>query len=138
MSPDPEIRRELDATLRTREDLGPEYDDALVDSFLEKLGRRLDEVVDTRVRRSLAEQQVAAAREARSDTSGRRFGRPWDGPPNAGSVLALALISLGLAIPLIGVATQVGTAAVLITWLGIVGVNAVYAHAHLLGRRTGG
>ncbi|MER7154725.1 hypothetical protein ABT366_28385, partial [Streptomyces lydicus] len=57
---DPDLRKELDATLQTRKELGPEYESELVESFLEKLAG----TVDLRVRRQLAEQQVQVARGA--------------------------------------------------------------------------
>ncbi|MCZ7414649.1 MULTISPECIES: hypothetical protein [unclassified Streptomyces] len=123
---DPEMKRELDATLQTREELGPEYDDALVDSFLEKVDVRLNEIVDTRVRRRLAEQRMSAVREA---SSGRRG---LDGPSGPGAVFALAVISLVLGIPLSAVAgDQAGLAGILVAWAGIVGVNAFHSAGRL-------
>ncbi|OEV10438.1 hypothetical protein AN220_31210, partial [Streptomyces nanshensis] len=59
---DHELRKELDATLQTRRELGPEYENELLDSFLEKVEQRLDTVVDKRVRRRMAEEQMVAAR----------------------------------------------------------------------------
>src|SRR5690349_18181484 len=61
---DAELKKELDATLHIRKELGEEYESALVDSFLEKVGQRLDGAVDRQVRRQLAEQQMVAARDA--------------------------------------------------------------------------
>lgn len=127
---DPDLRKELDATLQTRRELGEEYETALVDSFLEKVEQRIDDAVDRRVRRHLAEQQLATARGARrpknADTWPERFG--------------LAIISLVLAIPLTAVAGGVaGTAGTVAAWVGIVGVNfaqAVRLNPELLtGRR---
>lgn len=63
---DPELKKELDATLHARRELGEEYDAALVDSFLGKIEQRLDGTVDRRMRRHLAEQQMVVARGARS------------------------------------------------------------------------
>ncbi|MFF3912940.1 hypothetical protein ACFYZB_05515 [Streptomyces sp. NPDC001852] len=127
---DPDLRKELDATLQTRRELGEEYETALVDSFLEQVEQRIDDTVDRRVRRHLAEQQMATARGARrpkdADTWPERFG--------------LAIISLVLAIPLTAVAGGVaGTAGTVAAWVGIVGVNfaqAVRLNPELLtGRR---
>ncbi|MCA1224427.1 hypothetical protein LCE31_40190, partial [Streptomyces sp. 8L] len=59
---DPELKKELNATLQARRELGEEYDSALVDSFLEKVENRLDGTMDKRVRRELAEQQLVVAR----------------------------------------------------------------------------
>ncbi|MGW7525584.1 hypothetical protein [Streptomyces sp. NPDC054783] len=127
---DPDLRKELDATVRARTDLGADYDSALVDSFLEKVEQRIDDAVDRRVRRHLAEQRMESARGARrpksADTWAERFG--------------LAVISLVLAIPLTAVAGGVaGTAGTVAAWVGIVGVNfaqAVRLNPELLtGRR---
>ncbi|MEU1279636.1 hypothetical protein [Streptomyces sp. NPDC005805] len=121
---DPELKKELDATLNARRELGEEYDSALVESFLEKVEQRLDSTVDRRVRRQLAEQQMVVARggarpAARSSGSdfGERFG--------------FAIVTLVLAIPLSAIgAAHANLAGLLVTWLGIVGVNAAHA-AHL-------
>ncbi|MFB7503848.1 hypothetical protein [Streptomyces broussonetiae] len=127
---DVDLRKELDATVRARRDLGDDYDAALVDSFLEKVERRIDDAVDRRVRRHLAEQQTVSARGARrpkdADTWVERFG--------------FAIISLVLAIPLTAVAGGIaGTTGTIAAWAGIVGVNfaqAVRLNPELLaGRR---
>jgi hypothetical protein len=116
---DPELRRELDATLQARGELGPEYESALIDSFLEKVEQRFAGPQDQRARRLLAERQMAAAREAtqpapQADTFADRFG--------------FGVLSLVLAVPLsaIGVANA-GIEGLVVAWLGICGVNAVHA-----------
>ncbi|MFD5585343.1 hypothetical protein ACF1AY_33095 [Streptomyces sp. NPDC014776] len=126
---DTELKKELDATLHARRELGEEYESALVDSFLEKVDQRVDAAVDRRVRRQLAEQQMAQARDARSatptDSFAERFG--------------FGLVSLVLAIPLSAIgATQAHLPGLIVAWAGIVGVNAVQAarsNAALFGRR---
>ncbi|MEU8029023.1 hypothetical protein AB0C13_10320 [Streptomyces sp. NPDC049099] len=127
---DAELRKELDATVRARADLGADYDSALADSFLEKVEQRIDDAVDRRVRRHLAEQRMETARGPRrpkdADTWPERFG--------------FAIVSLVLAIPLTAIGGGIaGTAGTLVTWLGIVGVNvaqAVRTNPELLtGRR---
>jgi hypothetical protein len=115
---DAELKKELDATLHARRELGEEYESALVDSFLEKVEQRLDGAVDRRVRRRLAEQQMVVARGARSpqsaDSWGERFG--------------FGIVSLVLAIPLSAIgATQANLPGLLVAWGGIVGVNVVQA-----------
>uniref|UniRef100_A0AAU3GWR8 Integral membrane protein n=1 Tax=Streptomyces sp. NBC_01401 TaxID=2903854 RepID=A0AAU3GWR8_9ACTN len=116
---DPELRRELDATLQARGELGPEYEPALIDSFLEKVEQRLSGTQDQRTRRHLAEQQLAAARSA------ARPARPAGG---FGERFGFGVVSLVLAIPLsaIGVANA-GIEGLVVAWLGIFGVNAVHA-----------
>ncbi|MGX5183903.1 hypothetical protein ACWKT5_14080 [Streptomyces avermitilis] len=114
---DAELKKELDATLHARRELGDEYESALVDSFLEKVDQRIDGAVDRRVRRQLAEQQMVVARGARSpqatDSWGERFG--------------FGIVSLVLAIPLSAIGATAHLPGLLITWVGIVGVNVVQA-----------
>ncbi|WP_370259105.1 hypothetical protein [Streptomyces sp. V4I8] len=115
---DTELKKELNATLQARRELGDEYESALVDSFMEKVDQRIDGAVERRLRRQLAEQQMVAARGARSpkptDSFGERFG--------------FGIVSLVLAIPLSAIGA--GTAhlpGLLVSWIGIVGVNVVQA-----------
>ncbi|MGW0969046.1 hypothetical protein [Streptomyces sp. NPDC002516] len=115
---DAELKKELDATLHARRELGEEYESALVDSFLEKVEQRLDGAVDRRVRRRLAEQQMVVARGARSpqsaDSWGERFG--------------FGIVSLVLAVPLSAIgAANADLPGLLVAWAGIVGVNVVQA-----------
>ncbi|PIB08016.1 hypothetical protein B1C81_16490 [Streptomyces sp. HG99] len=115
---DAELKKELNATLHARRELGDEYESALVDSFLEKVEQRLDGAVDRRVRRQLAEQQMVVARGARSpessDSWGERFG--------------FGIVSLVLAVPLSAIGGGVsGLPGLLVAWGGIVGVNVVQA-----------
>ncbi|MGW1139990.1 hypothetical protein [Streptomyces zhihengii] len=120
---DQELKKELDATLHARRDLGEEYDSALVESFLEKIEQRVDGTVDRRVRRQLAEQQMVVAR------GGAQPGRPAGS--HFGERYGFAIVTMVLAIPLsaIGVANA-DLAGLVVTWLGIVGVNVANA-AHL-------
>ncbi|MFF9087335.1 hypothetical protein ACF1BE_13115 [Streptomyces sp. NPDC014991] len=113
-----DLGRDLDAAVQARRELGDDYDSVLVDSFLEKVEQRIDDVVDRRVRRRLAEQDMAAARGTRrpkpADSWAERYG--------------FALITLVLAIPLSAIAAAfAGLSGMVVTWLGIVGVNAVQA-----------
>lgn len=115
---DAELKKELDATLHARRELGEEYESALVDSFLEKVEQRLDGAVDRRVRRQLAEQQMVVARGTRSpqgttDSWGERFG--------------FGIVSLVLAVPLSAIGGVAHLPGLLVAWAGIVGVNVVQA-----------
>jgi hypothetical protein len=94
---DPE---ELKAAIEARRELGETLEPHIVDSFVERIERKLDE---RRPRQPV--------RRHDSDKS-----------------LALAIISLCVAIPLtaIGV-TQAGLAGLLIVWAGIVLVNVAYS-----------
>ncbi|MFK0296514.1 hypothetical protein ACIQU6_39430 [Streptomyces sp. NPDC090442] len=119
---DPELRKELDATLQTRKELGPEYESELLESFLEKL----DQTVDRRVRRQLAEQQMQVAR-------GTRPPRRADAGTEFWQRFAVAVVSLVLAIPLSAIAVvNAGLVGLVVCWAGVVGVNAV----HSLGLRA--
>ncbi|WP_030544035.1 hypothetical protein [Streptomyces albus] len=111
---DPELKKELDATLHARRELGPEYESELVDSFLEKL----DGAVDRRVRRQLAESQMVVARGSRPP--GARGG----GGESFGDRYGFGIISLVLAIPLSGIGAGVADlTGLVVSWLGIIGVN---------------
>ena len=115
---DTELKKELDATLQARRELGEEYESALVDSFLEKVDQRIDGAVERRVRRQMAEQQMVVARGSRSpqttDSWGERYG--------------FGIVSLVLAIPLSAIGGGIADIpGLLITWVGIVGVNGFQA-----------
>ena len=116
---DADLKKELDATLQARRELGEEYESALVDSFLEKVDQRIDGAVERRVRRQLAEQQMVVARGSRApkpptDSWGERFG--------------FGIVSLVLAIPLSAIGGGIAhLPGLLVAWAGIVGVNAFQA-----------
>jgi len=111
-------REELSATLAARRELGPEYDTALVESLAE----RVEQVVQARV---AAQQVVAPPAPPASSTA-----------LSAGQRVAIAAISLGIAIPCLAIAGDVaGVAGVAITWAGIAVVNVAAAISPGLGRR---
>ncbi|MGW2330816.1 hypothetical protein ACWC5C_34405 [Streptomyces sp. NPDC001700] len=122
---DPELKRELDATLQTRKELGAEYESELIDAFMEKVERRFDDTSDRELRRQRAERQMAAARGARPYAGG---GGGEAAGVGFGERFAFVGVSLVLAVPLsaIGV-VNAGLPGLLVTWAGIVGVNAVHA-----------
>ncbi|MFI9310360.1 hypothetical protein [Streptomyces triculaminicus] len=123
MARDTDLKKDLDATLQTRKELGPEYEQELLDSFLERveqhIERKLDATADRQVRRHLAEHRMAVARGRTADglgtgTFGERFG--------------FATLSLVLAVPLSAIgAVNAGLPGLLVTWAGIVGVNVAQA-----------
>jgi hypothetical protein len=101
-------RDELRAVIDARRELGPEYEPALVESFLDKLEDGIAAKVRAEVDARVPERQQA---RGRSDPS-----------------LTMAMGSLALGIPLTGIAAgNGGLTGLLIAWGGIVAVNAVHA-----------
>ncbi|MGC5016041.1 hypothetical protein ACLQ2R_35195 [Streptosporangium sp. DT93] len=97
------------ATVEARRDLGPEYETALIESFVS----RLDATIAQRVH---AEMHATEAPKARSKHRNRN--------PSA----AIALGSMGIGVPLTAIAAaEAGTAGLLLAWGGIVAIN--FAHA---------
>ncbi|MBB4894808.1 putative membrane protein [Streptomyces olivoverticillatus] len=126
MARDPDLKKDLDATLQTRKELGAEYEAELIESFLEKVEHRieqkLDGTVDRRVRRHLAEQQMDAARGAHPRTGNGL------GTGSFGERFGFAAVSLVLAVPLSAIgAVNAHLPGLLVTWAGIVGVNVAQA-----------
>ncbi|MET7905974.1 hypothetical protein ABZS86_32750 [Streptomyces sp. NPDC005355] len=123
---DPDLKKELDATLQTRKELGVEYESELVDSFMDKVEQRFSDTADRHVRRQLAEQQMAAARGTRPYATGAQPGQAHG--LGVSERFAFVGVSLVLAVPLSAIgAVNAGLAGLLITWAGIFGVNAVHA-----------
>ena len=113
-------REELSATLAARHELGPEYDAALVDS----LADRVEQVVKARV----AAQQLATPPPAAVQAPSSAL--------SPGQRLAVAAISLGVAIPCLAIAGDVaGVTGVVVTWAGIAAVNLAVAINPGRGRR---
>ncbi|WP_435244665.1 hypothetical protein [Streptomyces sioyaensis] len=116
---DPDLRRDLDATLQTRKELGPEYESELLESFLEKV----EQNVDRRVRRHLAEQQVQVARGIRPQPRDNEVHPFWQR-------FGFAALSLVLAVPLSAIAAgTTGLPGLIVCWAGIAGVNAAHGAA---------
>jgi hypothetical protein len=98
-----DLKRELEATLHARQEVGSELEPQLVEGFVDKIDAEIDRRVDER---------MAIQRRNRSH-----------GPVP----VAVPLGSLGIAIPLLGVAGgTAGWPGVLLVCLAIVLVNAFY------------
>ncbi|MFB4265010.1 hypothetical protein [Nonomuraea sp. GTA35] len=101
---------ELRAAVSARRDLGPEYENEVVDSFLDKMGQEIDRRVDERL--------ATAA--------------PKAGPVNQtvadGQRLALAIVSLvlGTGATLAFVLTDSKASYVIPVWIAIVIVNVIF------------
>lgn len=107
-----EIHRDLAASVEARRELGPAYEDELVQSFVEKIDATIERRVDERM--AQAANRGASHGEDRDEGSGQQF--------------AFALASLGMGIPITAVAAGTGgVAGTVVAWAGIVGVNAAYA-----------
>jgi hypothetical protein len=103
---------EFRAAAEVRRELGPEYDKAVVESFLERLGPEIDARVDTRV----AQELEAGAGRSRTPS------------------MRLAIVSMVLGIPLTAIVATggehpVGFVGVLIVWLAIAIINVAYANS---------
>ncbi|MGW4647774.1 hypothetical protein [Kitasatospora sp. NPDC004289] len=105
-----ELKRDLDAAVQTRKELGKEYEAEIVDSFLARIDSRLDARVEQRVSEQL--------------DGGRRRGG------GGGGASKLPIVSLVMGIPLSGVAAGTsGIWGLIVCWAGIVGVNMANALA---------
>ena len=113
-----EMRKDLDAAVQTRKELGPEYESEIVDSFLSRIDDRLDAQVERRVRERLAEHGAAPHPRGRAFTP------------------KLPVISLAMAIPLSGVGGgTAGLPGLVTVWAGIVGVNIAASLGELRAQR---
>ncbi|WDZ88713.1 hypothetical protein [Nocardiopsis sp. HUAS JQ3] len=94
---------EISAALRASRELGPEYDEAVAASLVE----RIDGTVEARVRHHLAAQ-------ARTETA-------KVGMPSNTVRFVLSLVCLGVSIPVSAITAAVGSPAALpLVWLGLI------------------
>lgn len=109
----PEVRRDVDAALAARRELGAEYEDHVAAGLAERI------------------EQLAAVRS--SELQRAADGSGWyqsDDAIKRRQRFTLGIISLGAAIPITAIsAVQVdpGLLGVIVSWAGIIGVNAVFA-----------
>jgi anti-sigma factor RsiW len=109
MSEQQEYRHELEATLAAREEMGEELEPQLVDRFADRMEREID-------------------RRAKDEAHRQRPRSPGHNAP----MIPLALGSLGLAIPLMGIAGgTAGFPGILVVCIAIVLVNLFWS----FGRR---
>ena len=110
-APEPVMpREEAEAVLGARRELGPEMEPAVIDAFVDRVERAIDE----RMRDRPARTGPGAPHASRGSSSNQ---------------LALAIVSLGISIPLtaITLSSPGGAFAFLIVWMGIVAVNVAHA-----------
>jgi hypothetical protein len=107
-------RDDLAAALAARRELGPDYDDA----FVETLVDRIEETLATRT-------ATGPAHRGRGASAPAPAPRPGAGH---GSDLALAIVSLTAAVPLSAIgAVNAGMPGLVIVWVAIVLVNLIYS-----------
>jgi len=111
LSPD-----EIRAAAETHRDLGPEYQSAVIESFLDRVGREIDARVDAR----LAAAQVPAQQHQVARSHRER------------APLALAIVSMAFGIPLTALAVTAGRnptgfAGLLVIWIAIAVINVAYS-----------
>lgn len=106
---------EVRAAAEIHRELGPDYQDAVIESFVERVGREIDARVDGR---------LAAARQDAGQ------------PAKQNRQLALAIVSMSLGVPLSGISLGLSSGDQLIglaiVWIAIAVINVTYA----LGFRT--
>jgi hypothetical protein len=113
---------ELRAAAETHSELGPEYRDAVLESFVDRVGREIDARVDARLAQAAA-QPLAAQRFAAP---------PAPRQPRQASALVLAIVSITLGIPLTAIVVAAGDHPVgfwglLVVWVAIAAINLGYA-----------
>jgi hypothetical protein len=115
---------EIRAAAETYSELGPGYRDAVMESFLERVGGE----IDSRVAARLADLPSASGRRRRGSGSG--------------SPLALATVSLIAGIPISAIAVAAGdhpagALGLVVVWVAIAAINLGYAFSlYGLGRRA--
>ncbi|WP_433157747.1 hypothetical protein [Kribbella sp. CA-247076] len=106
-----EGRKDLRAAVEARRELGPEYEDEIIDSFLAKLDAREAQRHTQDLQHRREDQMLEAVglkRREGSDPGG----------------LALAIVSVACAIPISAIAADMtGLPGMLISWAGLVGIN---------------
>jgi hypothetical protein len=114
--PSSELRRDVQAALGARRELGPEYEDAVAAS----LADRVEELVAQRSGQVevTPEDREHLRTEEKADGDGR---------------FVIALVSLGAGIPITGIVHD-SVATTAIAWAGLVGINVAAA---LKARRRG-
>ncbi len=109
-APDP-YKDDLRAAVGARRELGPEYEDAVIESFLEKLDHSI------------------AAREVAAQPAPRPKPAPAESGPGRDPGMVLGIVSLGTGIPISAIAATEGRSGLLVAWGGIAAVNIAYAWA---------
>ncbi|HUC58626.1 MAG TPA: hypothetical protein VMA95_14590 [Streptosporangiaceae bacterium] len=111
---------EIRAAAETHNELGPEYQSAVIESFLDKVGREIDARVDARLGyRPGPQQPMMPYAPAQAPVQHQH--------PNR-SAFALAVLSMVFGIPLTGivVGNHYNIAALIVVWIALLGINVAY------------
>ena len=106
---------DLRATLAARQELGPDFEPAIIESFVERLDRTIETRVDALVSARLAESQPAKANVKQGSTAEQSFASML------GGVLATGVIGLTM--------HSDGLPAVFLVWIVVAMINVAYALA---------
>jgi hypothetical protein len=96
-----ELKRDLQATLAARREIGPDYDEHFIDALVEKLTTQTQQL------------QKASTRAVQRPPHDQR--------------LALAICSLVFGIPLVAIGTSFGALGFIAVCLMVVGINVAFA-----------
>ena len=112
---------EIRAAAEVHSELGPNYRDAVIDSFLDKVGREIDARVDARV----AQQSVHTPAPGPAQQHPHEHHHQHR---NFNGSFVVPMASLIFAIPLTAIAANfAGALGIFIVWIGIAVVNVAFA-----------
>lgn len=109
---------EIRAAAEVHSELGPNYQDAVIDSFLDKVGREIDARVDARVAHQSAP-APAQQHPHEHQHQHRNF--------NGSFVVPMASLIFGIPLTAIAANSHSGAVGIFIVWIGIAVVNIAYA-----------
>jgi hypothetical protein len=117
----PDERNEISVSVAARQELGPDYDHALAEGLVERIGEEIDRRVDARLR-TAAKQAPAALPAGQAGPAARRGG--------FGIVLVSLIFGTGATSVVLGsdsASSAAQTVMVLLVWAAIAVINVVYA-----------
>lgn len=113
---------EIRAAAEVHHELGPDYRDAVIDSFLEKVGREIDARVDARLASYRNSPGAPVPPQgAQAPAEHHHAGR------SANTFLAVASMALGIPLTAIVVGEPDGITALVFIWLAIAVINVAHA-----------